>query len=151
MVMTEEKRERTRIAHKRWRDKNKEKIKLIGKEYRENNKERESQRAKKYNSENKEKVLLYNKEYSQTPNGKKFNKLRKWKYRGLIASNEELDRIYNLWLTQELCNACDVKLTRTGKNSKTNATMDHCHETGRFRHVICNSCNIMDNWKKHFC
>tara|TARA_R110000851_G_scaffold138638_3_gene275395 strand:+ start:850 stop:1263 length:414 start_codon:yes stop_codon:yes gene_type:complete len=136
VLSAEEKRERKRIANKKYREKNREKIALKQKEYYENN---------------KEKVLLSNKEYSQTPNGKKVNTLKKWKSRGLSASKEELDRIYNLYLNQELCNACDCVLTRTGVHSKTNITMDHDHSNGRFRHVICNSCNAHDNWKKHFC
>tara|TARA_B110000211_G_scaffold210097_1_gene247934 strand:- start:279 stop:782 length:504 start_codon:yes stop_codon:yes gene_type:complete len=167
MVLTaEEKRERQRIANKKYRAKNKEKIALKDKEYREKNKEklhlkkkeyREKNREKinlkykKYREENKEKEYLRYKEYSQTHNGKKINKLRSWKHEGLIASNEELDRIYNLSLNQEFCNACDVKLTRTGKNCKTNVTMDHDHSNGRFRHIICNTCNVMDSWKKYFC
>ena len=168
VLSVEEKKERKRIASKKYCEKNKEKLALKTKEYYHKNKEKESQRGKKYRQENKEKVALkkkeYNsnpinkeknalkkKEYSKTPNGKKVNTLKQWKGRGLIASKEEKDRIYNLYLNQELCNACDCILTRTGKYCKTDANMDHCHETGRFRHIICHSCNVNDNWKKHFC
>ena len=167
MVLTaEEKRERQRIANKKYRAKNKEKIALKDKEYREKNKEKLHLKKKEYREknrekinlkyrehyeENKEKESLRYKEYCKTHNGKKINKLRSWKHNGLIASNEELDRIYNLYLTQRLCNACDVTLTRTGKNSSTDTQMDHCHKSNRFRHILCHKCNSMDNWKKHFC
>ena len=164
--MTEEKRQKQRIANKKSYEKNKEKLALKRKEYRMKNKEKIALRRKKYKAKNKEKIALKQKEYreknkeklalkgkeySQTPNGKKVNKLKQWKHSGLIASKEEKDRIYNLYLTQRLCNACDCVLTRNSDHSKTDTNMDHCHETGRFRHVICHSCNAHDNWKKHFC
>ena len=106
---------------------------------------------KKHYYANKEKVLEKAKEYNQTPNGKKTQTLSDWKRRGLQESPEDLDRIYELWQTQELCNACDCVLTRDGDNSSTDASMDHDHITNRFRHIICRSCNTNDNWKKYFC
>tara|TARA_R110000787_G_C13065778_1_gene408381 strand:- start:25 stop:483 length:459 start_codon:yes stop_codon:yes gene_type:complete len=152
MVMSiEEKKERKRIAAKKYYEKNKEKVSHRKQKYRQENKEKINLKHKQYKAKNKEKVALQNKEYSKTPNGKKVNTLGCWKSRGLIASKEEKDRIYNLYLNQDFCNACDVKLTRNSDHSKTDAQMDHCHETGRFRHVICHSCNCRDNWKKYFC
>ena len=79
------------------------------------------------------------------------NTLCQWNQRGLQESPEDLDRIYELYLHQECCNACDCVLTRDGDNSSTQACMDHCHITHKFRHIICRSCNTHDNWKKYFC
>ena len=90
-------------------------------------------------------------EYRQTPACKKSNTISLWKSYGLKESPENLDRIYNLYLTQELCNACDCVLTRDGIRCPTQAQMDHCHISHRFRHIICHACNSYDNWKKHFC
>ena len=138
VLSTEEKRERHLIACKKYREKNKEKISI---------------KAKKYNANpiNKERDDLKKKEYRETPHGRKIRKLQEWKSRGLIASKEEKDRIYNLYLTQEFCNACDCILTRNRDNSKTDANMDHDHSNGKFRHIICHGCNTSDSWKKHFC
>ena len=163
---TEEKKEMKRIANKKYREKNKERLAVKYKEYYEENKERLAVKQKeyyeenkekinlkqkKYKAKNKEKIALQNKEYSKTPIGKKVITLSGWKYMGLIASKEELDRIYNLYLNQVFCNACDCVLTRNHDNSKTDANMDHDHSNGIFRHIICHGCNAHDNWKKHFC
>ena len=132
-------------------------------------KERAREQWKKYSQANKDKIAEGHqkrmldpeyrekrrqnvREYRQTPTGKKNSTKQDWKRNGMIFTAEEFERIYNLYLTQELCNACDVKLTRGGMYmTNTKACCDHDHENGLFRHIICNSCNINDNWKKHFC
>ena len=101
----------------------------------------------KYYKNNRDRKI----EYNQSTNGKKSSALTRWKKHGLHETQEELDRIYELYLNQELCNACDVKLTRNGDNDPTQAVLDHDHDTNRFRHIICRSCNCNDNWKKYFC
>ena len=137
-------KEERKEYYKQYREKNKEKLK----EYREKNKEKQKEYMKEYVKKNKENK----KEYDQTPEVKKSKTISEWvNVFGLKESKENLDRIYHLRVTQELCNACDIKLTRNGDRSSTQACMDHDHETGRFRHIICNSCNSQDNWKKYFC
>jgi hypothetical protein len=121
------------------------------KKYREENPEKLKEANKKYREENPEKVKEYYEKYQQSPNGKKVNTLGNWTNRGLEESKEDLDRIYELYLTQELCNACDIQLTRNGDNSSTQACMDHDHITNRFRHIICKSCNTQDKWMQYFC
>tara|TARA_R110002072_G_scaffold186409_1_gene343281 strand:- start:53 stop:619 length:567 start_codon:yes stop_codon:yes gene_type:complete len=118
-----------------------------------NNRETILKKNKTFYHENievmREQMKKYNKKYKQTPHGKKVATLWNWKIYGLIETPEELDRIYELYITQESCSSCDVKLTRDGVCS-TQATMDHCHNTNRFRQVCCRACNIMDNWNKHW-
>ena len=137
--------------HKNCREENKDQIAKQKKEYRENNKEQIAKQKKEYMKKNKDKISNRHKEYTQTPNGKKSTKLSNWKNRGLQETKEELDRIYDLYLNQELCNACDVKLTRNGDNDPTQAVLDHDHDTHKFRHIICRACNCNDSWKKYFC
>tara|TARA_R110002153_G_C13159633_1_gene482917 strand:- start:425 stop:808 length:384 start_codon:yes stop_codon:yes gene_type:complete len=115
-------------------------------EMRERRKAQKRINNKKYREENKEKI----KEYDHTPSCKKSRALSNWKRRGLQESPENLDRIYNMWLTQELCNACDCILTRDGRTG-TRAEMDHNHSTHRFRHIICHACNTHDSWMQYFC
>ena len=146
----DDKKERKRLkqvkADRKYRENNIEKSKEKSRKYRENNIEKLKEKSKKYYENNPE----YFKEYSQTPIGKKNRTINKWNCSGLQESKEELDRIYELWQTQSLCNACDCVLTRDGACS-TQACMDHDHDTNRFRHIICRSCNTHDNWKKYFC
>ena len=148
---TERKIIQKRKSNRKYRENNPEYYEKYSKNYREENSEQLKEKSKKYYENNREKVNETVKEYQQTPNGKKVNTLGNWKNRGLEESKEDLDRIYELYLTQELCNACDIKLTRDGYNSSTQASMDHDHITHRFRHIICHSCNSHDNWKKYFC
>ena len=136
----EERKERTRLQKQK-----------VNKKYREENSEKVAEINKKYRDNNTDKVKERTKKYQQTTNGKKKRKLNEWKRRGLHETKEELDRIYDLFLNQELCNACDCVLTRNGDRCSTQASMDHDHYTNRFRHIICRSCNTMDNWKKYFC
>jgi hypothetical protein len=151
----EEKAERKRLkknvsSRKKYKE-NPEKIKERCRKYSQENPEKEKERKRKYSQENPEKVKERKRKYRETPTGKKVNTISHWKQYGLQESKEDLDRIYELYLHQELCNACDVKLTRNRDNSSTDATMDHDHDTHRFRHIICRGCNTHDNWKKYFC
>tara|TARA_R110000787_G_scaffold81040_3_gene175965 strand:- start:845 stop:1333 length:489 start_codon:yes stop_codon:yes gene_type:complete len=146
-----------RYYYRWWCKNNKDKLKEHQKEYRSKPEYKEKSRinCKKYRSkpENKEKQKEYRKEYNKTPNGKKIKTLSDWKSSGLIETKEEIDKIYEIYLIQIYCEACNIKLTRTGKNCKTDTCMDHCHITNRFRQIICRSCNIHDKWKKYisFC
>tara|TARA_R110000796_G_scaffold212141_1_gene328278 strand:- start:735 stop:1262 length:528 start_codon:yes stop_codon:yes gene_type:complete len=158
----DEKKERKRLQQlkysKKYREDNPEYFKKYRednpeyfKKYREENSEQLKESNKKYREENSEKLKEYNREYRETPTGKKNRTLADWKYNCLQETQENLDRIYELWQTQECCNACDCVLTRDGDRSSTQASMDHDHITNRFRHIICHSCNSHDNWKKYFC
>jgi vacuolar-type H+-ATPase subunit H len=136
-----------RNSYRKYVENNREKLKESRRKYVENNREKLKESRRKFRKENQEKI----KQYKQSPAGKKSNTISLWKRRGLQESPEDLDRIYELYLHQELCNACDIKLTRTGKLISTDASMDHNHNTHRFRHIICRACNNKDSWMKHFC
>ena len=152
----DEKKERGRLQHKisakKYREENIEKIKETQRKYSRKYYNENTEHYRQYREEHKEEILEYNRKYYQTAAGKKSKTISSWvNDLGLQESDEDLDRIYDLWLHQEICNACDIKLTRTGKCISTDATMDHDHETGRFRHIICLACNNKDSWKKYFC
>jgi len=91
--------------------------------------------------DNKEKILKYQQEYQQSPEGKKSYRIASWKTMGLLwETQDEIDKIYERYLTSKRCEACDEEYTET--NIKN---MDHEHQDGKygkFRNVLCHSCNV---------
>ena len=57
-----------------------------------------------------------------------------WKKLGLIMDNFE--EIYNNYIIATHCDLCGLKFKNTRERQ-----MDHCHETGQFRNIVCRSCN----------
>jgi len=80
--------------------------------------------------------------YEQTPQGKFLNIISNWKRPpkngyGLICENrEEIEGIYGLYISSERCEECNCLYTEDNKKC-----MDHCHESGKFRYILCHSCN----------
>lgn len=67
----------------------------------------------------------------------KTNTLKNWKRNGVI--NENLEEIYQTYINTTECNHCG----KVFENTKDRC-MDHCHETGLFRKIVCQSCNKND-------
>ena len=67
----------------------------------------------------------------------KNHKINRWKRCGLIG---DYDEVYEKYLSTTNCQKCNILLT-TGKNTLDRKCMDHDHETGLFRFILCNKCN----------
>ena len=106
------------------------------KEWRENNKEYDKQ----WYQNNKEYKREQSKEYSQTEAGIKSNRITQWKQRGVKG---DFDEIYDIYISTDLCDYCNIELVE-GNNGRGKKCLDHDHETGEIRGILCQKCNIRD-------
>lgn len=109
--------------------------------YRIKNKEKLKEKDRLYYLENKEKIKEKTRLYEQTPKGIKSKRINDWKRRGLIC--EDVNELYNLYCRTAYCDNCKVELTYDKIRTATTKCMDHDHETGLFRNILCNYCNII--------
>ena len=89
--------------------------------------------ARRYYEKNKEKSA----EYFKTDKGKKVSKISNWKRMGII--NDNWDTLYDKYINAECCEKCNVKFDNEINNNKK--CIDHNHETGQFRNILCMKCN----------
>ena len=59
-----------------------------------------------------------------------------WKSKGLNCDLLELEIIYYRYINAEFCELCNKEF-----KTRHDRCMDHSHETGYFRNIVCNSCN----------
>jgi hypothetical protein len=111
---------------------------MPNKEYYEKNKEKYYEENKEYRKKNKDKIKEKAKEYIKTEAGKKTNRISKWKIRGI--KSDDYNSLYEYYINVENCEECDVELVEG--NIINGRCLDHDHETGLFRNVLCRSCNI---------
>tara|TARA_R110002167_G_C12442193_1_gene630948 strand:- start:215 stop:637 length:423 start_codon:yes stop_codon:yes gene_type:complete len=62
--------------------------------------------------------------------------INNWKYQGLICNDYQ--SIYKKWKESKNCENCGHDYSYYKK------CMDHCHETGKFRNILCHACNVND-------
>jgi len=137
MVQTKEERAK---YQREYHQNNKDKLAEKKREYRQNNKDKIAESNRLYNQNNKDKLAEMNKIYAQTPACKKAWTMSSWRKRGVINVNDEM---YNHYIATTRCECCLKEFS-----SSRDRCLDHDHETGEFRWVICQACNIKDSWKK---
>jgi hypothetical protein len=114
-------------------ERHKEKCK---KYYRDNH---EAQLQKKAEQRQDEDYKLMMEEYRQSEAGKKSARITCWKQIGVITNDYE--ELYTKWKETKLCEVCNIELIE-GNKGKNKKTLDHDHNTGQFRNIVCNTCNV---------
>ena len=120
---------------KQWRKNNQEHCKEWNKKAYEKRKEYFKERYEN----NKEHIDKLSKEYKQTDAGKKSHLISAWKQKGLMCDN--INELYEHYINTFECENCGVELV-TGNTAPNRRCMDHCHITGKFRNILCHTCNI---------
>ena len=89
----------------------------------------------------KNKRKSYHKEYAKRPEGKKSRTISIWKHYGLKLFGYTYEEVYEYYLDCDNCEVCNKDISIGNQKC-----MDHCHSTGIFRWILCQSCNNQDNW-----
>jgi len=105
----------------------------------ENDKDDILNKKKDYYKKNINKRLEYQSNYYKCPDNYKRKVITGWKKRNI--KSDDYDKLYDYYLSVNNCELCDCELS-TGRGIIGKKHLDHNHETGEFRNVLCGKCNI---------
>ena len=83
----------------------------------------------------------YMKELGLQPKHVKKKTIYNWKKRGVIS--EDYDCLYDKYLIHSNCDKCEIEFDKSKKS--TSKCLDHDHDTGGFRNILCSNCNLNRN------
>jgi len=66
----------------------------------------------------------------------KSKKKYEWRKRGMIFTEKDFEYIYQQYIYCTNCDLCNKQF-----KSNLDRHLDHCHETGQIRNILCRSCN----------
>jgi len=72
----------------------------------------------------------------------KYQTICKWKKRGLIC--DDYNALYETYIKTMECQHCNKAFKKS-----SDRCLDHNHETGLFRKIVCHRCNAMDSYIKY--
>lgn len=119
-------KEQVKEYHRQYHIKNKEKIALKSKRWKENNKEKVREADRRSKIKNREKIREGN---------RKRNRLRSFSKLYNITEND-----YNKMFVEQ--NGCCAICNMHQSEFKRVLAIDHCHNTGKVRGLLCIKCNM---------
>jgi len=72
----------------------------------------------------------------------KYFALRNWKNSGV--KYDDFESLYLTYINTMECQHC-----HKGFKNNRDRCLDHCHETGQFRKIVCRACNVNDSYIKY--
>jgi len=93
--------------------------------------------SKEYIEANKEHIVNYMREYRKDPKHKKAHRISNWKWQGMVC--DDWDKMYEDYINMPNCEECGIELV-SGR-SRNARCLDHDHETGQIRNILCYACN----------
>jgi len=93
-----------------------------------------------YREANKDYYKNYRDHYRTTEHGKRNLLVGKWRNYGIVS--DDWDNTYHVYNTTTNCDYCNVPLE--GGRGRYSKCLDHNHENGEIRGVICKRCNLRD-------
>tara|TARA_R110000803_G_scaffold47555_7_gene99109 strand:+ start:1104 stop:1466 length:363 start_codon:yes stop_codon:yes gene_type:complete len=97
------------------------------------------EKLKQYRIDNKDKKRDHDKIYRATYLGVKSSRINTWKQIGIV--NDDFNTLYDTYIETKNCEECEVELIH-GNRGSNKKVLDHCHETGKVRNILCHLCNV---------
>jgi len=108
--------------------------------YKQSEKGKEAQQKAQKKYQQTEKYKEARQKFLQSEKGKKSIRISDWKLSGVKC--DDWNELYEYYVNCWECENCGVELIE-GNYGNNKRVLDHCHKTGKFRNVLCNSCNIL--------
>jgi hypothetical protein len=120
-------KEKRDAKNRAWREANPERVKANKRAWHEANKEKRDAQSKAWREANPERTHRY-------------NIISSWRKAGVVC--DDFEGLYDQYLAATNCADCGVEFEgEIGDGLGRYRCLDHCHDTGAFRDVVCVGCN----------